>query len=151
MLANVVTPVPANDAPEKSFVAPASPVFETRRRTPPLVVAPPNGVAVAASAAGTMTAASDDRRGCRDQSSHGLPSRRGPERARNQIDYATSLPDRAAAYDDPERNPYEVPATDETYAATSSICFSESCPLNGGMAPLPFVTRWTTRVAGGFA
>ena len=34
MLANVVTPVPANDAPEKSFVALASPVFETSVRMP---------------------------------------------------------------------------------------------------------------------
>src|SRR6185503_19884844 len=53
-LANVVTPVPAKDAPEKSFAAPASPVSETRCRIPPDVVAAPKGVAVAASAVGTM-------------------------------------------------------------------------------------------------
>ena len=41
------------------------------------------------------------------------------------------------------------PATDETYAATSAICFGVSCPLNEGITPLPLVTRSTTRAAGG--
>ena len=44
-----------------------------------------------------------------------------------------------------------MPATDETYAATSAICFVLSWPLNDGITPLPFVTRSTTRSAGGFA
>ena len=57
MLENVVTPVSAKLAPDASFVEPASPVFETSVRIPPLTVAPPNGVAVAASAAGAITAA----------------------------------------------------------------------------------------------
>jgi hypothetical protein len=39
MLANVVTPVSVNVAPEASFVAPASPVLETSVRIPPLTVA----------------------------------------------------------------------------------------------------------------
>ncbi len=46
---------------------------------------------------------------------------------------------------------YDLPATDETYAATSWICCSVSCPLKDGIGPAPFVTRSTTRVAGGFA
>ena len=44
-----------------------------------------------------------------------------------------------------------MPATDETYAATSAICFVLSWPLNEGITPLPFVTRSTTRSAGGIA
>src|SRR6188474_2544278 len=50
-----------------------------------------------------------------------------------------------------ERNPYEAPATEETYAATSWICCSDSWPENDGITPLPWVTRSTTRDAGGFA
>ena len=112
----------------KSFVAPASPVFDTRRRIPPLVVAPPNGVAVAASAAGTSTAASTIAAAVADQSSHGIPSRRGSERARTRSATPRAFPISPRA-GGPERNAYEVPATDETYAATSSICFSDELPL----------------------
>ena len=150
MLANVVTPDPANDAPEKSFVAPASPVFDTSVRMPPLVVAPPNGVAVAASAAGTMTVASTIAAAVvisrlMESPLVVAPSVHG---TRSTTPRAFPIAPRPSG---PERNPYEAPATDETYAATSSICVSESWPLKGGIAPLPFVTRSTTRVAGGFA
>src|SRR5262249_43904469 len=42
-----------------------------------------------------------------------------------------------------------LPATDETYAATSAICFGVSWPENEGMTPLPFVTRSITSAWGG--
>ena len=43
----------------------------------------------------------------------------------------------------PPRGDY-VPATADTYAATSVICCSVSVPANGGMAPPPFVTCSST-------
>ena len=43
------------------------------------------------------------------------------------------------------------PVACTTYAATSAICWSVSCPANGGIAPIPFVTRVMTRSLSGFA
>src|SRR5438132_8248817 len=43
-----------------------------------------------------------------------------------------------------------LPATDETYFATAWICCGVSLALKDGMRFLPFVTRWTTRLFGGF-
>src|SRR5262249_43344847 len=44
-----------------------------------------------------------------------------------------------------------LPATEETYFATAWICAGVSLPLKDGIAPLPFVTRSTTRPWGGLA
>ena len=71
--------------------------------------------------------------------------------AEGQVGYADEPSRLRRGPGGPERNPYESPATDETYAATSWICVSMSWPSNGGIAPLPFVTRSTTSEAGGFA
>ena len=38
-----------------------------------------------------------------------------------------------------------------TYAATSAICCSLSWSPKGGIAPIPFVTRWITSAVDGFA
>ena len=45
----------------------------------------------------------------------------------------------------------QLPAAVETYAATSAICCSVSTPSNGGITPLPFVARSTTRASSGCA
>ena len=45
----------------------------------------------------------------------------------------------------------QEPATDDTYCATSAICWSFSLPLNDGITPLPSVTRWTTESNDGLA
>src|SRR5699024_8033540 len=85
--------------------------------------------------------ASKRKRGCEsDRSFHGTPSRCARARfARGGFVHAKSLPHHAAVRDASERNPYEEPAADDTYAATSWICCSESWPLNDGITPLPFV------------
>ena len=135
----MVTPVPENDAPEKSFVALASPVLETSVSIPSATVAPPNGVAVAASAAGTRITA-PTRAPVSAMSLRMIPLSSGPFPAETRKGPMGSRREPSRWHrepGDPERNPYDVPATDETYAATSWICVSVSCPSNGGIAPLP--------------
>ena len=71
-----------------------------------------------------------------------IASRQISVRSKSHATAATSRGNRSGSGGGRSGQP-EVDVT--TYAATSLICFSESCPLNEGIAPIPFVTRSTTR------